>query len=1037
MNIQEQVQLFYQSGNSDKVYEVDLCEVEPGSYVVNFRYGKRNTNLKEGTKTVFPVDFASAKKIYDKLVNEKKKKGYQENLANFVSGNAVSEEKEDKSTSQEQDSMPTVLLDHLKKIKTNSYVGSWKKSRILFRAAECFLDECTDYLDPFFDSKDPFENYSAIWSLCRFHKKGFHRQVRSVLAANNESFVKNACWWYLLLVPSDNQNSPWQNWKEIPYELKDWSLFLRALNENNLAEIKAAYYKLSAENLPNGNLISYYLYLASRVQGDLRTLSLEVIENLRTTKDFKSIRRIYKLAECLWDTTVLGILGKKLGVKKANYRNAYYNPYTYVDGDYINVNKEKSKPNSKFSFSNRTQNYFNRRLLRQVHFLGHQQNEKYIDLAKSILLSVDEEKDNVKVQKITRWEWNEGYQLVVDVYPKYCTFLAYIYILYGSSERLEINSQRSCYIYKEYLEDEIDIPFESPFIDAWLEHPGDLLDVLSFGKSKEVLLFAVKAVSQNKEILKTLTGIQLKACLKSNFAPLLDLVIEQISQLSKDDLDADMLTALMLCDHQGAQSFAENIFQTNQEEYLQNKVFVKNLLFSGEIKWMQLIFDSFSTENQRTLASKIEISDLLELLEWIDEEYVKTFSNALIKFDGALFDYSYDLEDIKPFLQHSNSLLQFLGAVLFIKSSNIQYQQGLQYVDSFIESRNSLLKSAGLLILSTFPIKDILQKEEYLIKGLFSKEETVRSAVGKLFARIANEDKKYRSKIYNLLSSELLKAEKTEGLHNSVYQILVDSFAEELNSLKKEDIFTLVLSSYEYAQILGFDLFSKKIKIEDLEIPEVVQLAWSDIKTIREGVQDYFDGDVAKIRYYLKESSKIILSKWQDIRFWSFDFFLKHSEPSDWTFEQLMWVCDQPEEDIQGFGRKMVTQVFKEAYGFPLLNALKEHPSGPMLEYTTHYLNKYASSNRNAILALNQYFKTVLYKVNKSAVAKSRICDFLYNEITDPAVAEMAVRLFKPLLSSQSKKDRDRSLQILLKIDAIHPHIDTGIEYVEPKTFTP
>ena len=73
----EQITLYYREGSSDKVYQ---CAIEPAGnrFVVNFAYGRRGTTLNTGTKTNVPVDFDSAKRIYDKLVREKKAKGYTE-----------------------------------------------------------------------------------------------------------------------------------------------------------------------------------------------------------------------------------------------------------------------------------------------------------------------------------------------------------------------------------------------------------------------------------------------------------------------------------------------------------------------------------------------------------------------------------------------------------------------------------------------------------------------------------------------------------------------------------------------------------------------------------------------------------------------------------------------------------------------------------------------------------------------------------------------------------------------------------------------
>jgi len=70
-----QTSLYYSEGSSDKEYHAEIVEVTGGN-VVNFRYGRRGAALTAGTKTSVPVDFAQAKKIYDKLVKEKTSKGY-------------------------------------------------------------------------------------------------------------------------------------------------------------------------------------------------------------------------------------------------------------------------------------------------------------------------------------------------------------------------------------------------------------------------------------------------------------------------------------------------------------------------------------------------------------------------------------------------------------------------------------------------------------------------------------------------------------------------------------------------------------------------------------------------------------------------------------------------------------------------------------------------------------------------------------------------------------------------------------------------
>jgi bifunctional non-homologous end joining protein LigD len=79
----EQISLYYKDGGSDKVYQAQI-EESNGAYIVNFQYGKRNSTLSTGCKTANPVELPDAKKIYDKLIKEKKAKGYAEGESGAV-----------------------------------------------------------------------------------------------------------------------------------------------------------------------------------------------------------------------------------------------------------------------------------------------------------------------------------------------------------------------------------------------------------------------------------------------------------------------------------------------------------------------------------------------------------------------------------------------------------------------------------------------------------------------------------------------------------------------------------------------------------------------------------------------------------------------------------------------------------------------------------------------------------------------------------------------------------------------------------------
>lgn len=69
--------LYYKEGSSDKEYHVQL-EPKGAGFVVTFQYGRRGSTLTAGVKTPKPVPQDKAEAIFDKLVLEKKAKGYTE-----------------------------------------------------------------------------------------------------------------------------------------------------------------------------------------------------------------------------------------------------------------------------------------------------------------------------------------------------------------------------------------------------------------------------------------------------------------------------------------------------------------------------------------------------------------------------------------------------------------------------------------------------------------------------------------------------------------------------------------------------------------------------------------------------------------------------------------------------------------------------------------------------------------------------------------------------------------------------------------------
>ncbi len=71
----EQITLYCREGSSDKVYQASI-EPQGELFVVNFAHGRRGATLQTGTRISSPVDYDTAKGIYDNLIREKMGRGY-------------------------------------------------------------------------------------------------------------------------------------------------------------------------------------------------------------------------------------------------------------------------------------------------------------------------------------------------------------------------------------------------------------------------------------------------------------------------------------------------------------------------------------------------------------------------------------------------------------------------------------------------------------------------------------------------------------------------------------------------------------------------------------------------------------------------------------------------------------------------------------------------------------------------------------------------------------------------------------------------
>ena len=436
MKLIKQIKLFYKEGNY-KVYEIDLCSIDANNYVVNFRYGRRGSVLKDGTKTPEYVSPEKALIIFDKLENEKKVKGYASEIATLIALPSLE--------SVEPDSINGVILQRLEDavMGRQTFKTQWKTSRVIWKAGLLEIKEAIPYIIKLASKGDDLQTYSAIWVLIKLKSTAAEDVFKSnALQAKQKEYIRNLAHEGLLGILKDSalQKHIATILETIPQEAryyidkKDFDSLVIFLKEELTS-----------------NSIDYLtaLYLVGKFDAKLHEIVVFLLEAVPFRPPyFKHIRAIYKLAHIRLDADVIAVLAYRfenenpMFTRTVSLDDEYYNSqFVAAINERVDIGKELRGKDSKIAFSNFTKLYFQKNSLRFLKELNAEKDsKKYLKFAFSILLKYTEndyskaEKSPVNTYGQYNYNDRQYYYTVVD-YPECSNLLLLSTILFGNDKK--------------------------------------------------------------------------------------------------------------------------------------------------------------------------------------------------------------------------------------------------------------------------------------------------------------------------------------------------------------------------------------------------------------------------------------------------------------------------------------------------------------------------------------------------------------------------------------------------------------------------
>lgn len=1036
MKLIRQTKLHFREGNSDKIYEVDLCEVGE-QFLVNFRYGKRGTELKEGSKTTNPVSRQEADKIFQKLIDEKTRKGYH---VVGLQDEATAKPKVVISSDVDEEARKNSLLASLQNPKAKS---NPRIERIIWRAGELKIKEAAYFLPNLIGTGKDLRDYCIAWSL------GFCGNEDSVsdlekLAAHQAEFVRRIAREAIFKLADGTVKNQLRE-----RSLTQLSERLQSSAKFGDAESFETALRGEIENQKRGS----YKFLTQIYAADFETTRPALLRVLREAPFkpgyFKPIRHIFKMAEYRRDAEVFGIIAKRFEIERAGFHASPWWDSVYLEdenGKWATVKRsdELAKDNSRLAYSNKTKDYFRRRTWRTLRRLGELSDADYVKMAVGALLAYTDA-DALEPRTSTvydyyhtgSYDWRNPRTTTIH-YGAYAPYLLFNHVLYGNSKRYEYKPGSRAFRLIGNIGDEAPNFREESFPKLWKAQPATLLHLIAESSCRQVHEFAVKVLRDCLDFLKNLDIEVILMMLSRHFEATANLGFElAAARYDVANPNIELVIAIAISNSTEARREAFKWIDAKRDLFAKNASLLLSLLTSEHqdtrdfaAKLLQST-NYNSTEAQNLIA--LLISEILSLHE-SKREIAKDLGEIIFRSFGRELR-AINLEIVQDLLTHPLVEVQILGGNVLLNHETTAENLSNDLINSLIVSPFEEIRRIGIKLFGQLPDENLLNRESVFLSFLSHELIDVYASTRPIVMRLAAKYAQFAENLAASIYVRLLQEETAVGLHSRLLEVL-----REIPDWKNYAIYETArlltkTASVQANETGGLILLKRAVDwSEEVSTAEIVDFTNAEVLSIRQASWQLAEKNTQRMREEVSTIISALDSKWEDsCEFW-FDFFREQLTEKELTPEVLIAISDSVKPATQKFGRDLLLKYFKEENGAEYLLKLSEHPSANMQLFATNYLENHAADSPEKFEKLAPYFVRVLSLVNRSRQAKNRSLQFLETEaLKTEDSAKIAADILARHSATLAVGDRGRMIEMMLKIQRKYPHISLPIKIKSPE----
>jgi hypothetical protein len=1022
MKLVKKIRLVFREGKSDKVYEVDLVEL-PGDdaarFLVNFRFGRRGSALREGTKTVQPIPLAEAEAVYQSIVVSKTNSGYWDESGSAPAPSAARAAAGVEDSGQKQAARIAALLNALR-----GENDSTRRARVIWNLGQGDAAGNLGEVASLANRGDWIEDYSIAWTLGRWRNDAAVPTLEKLRRHANANVREMALESLLLtLTPSAAAGSVFEERAELPPALR------AELESGNEAALTAALQALEKESSPALNRALTICYRIALFMQPMQRALLAYFAGCELAPGvFKGLRHVFKTAELRVDYDMYACLAHRFETTEEFFENNWDSAYIPGKGRIV-VSKELPRENSRLAYSNRTRTYLRKRAWRAMRRLGLADSAHYVALAVAVLLRVS---DADATQPRTSGERE---------YDEFAHLTLFNHILRGAHPAYRPNTSARFWYRRGNAHA---TPRGEHFAHLWNRAPAAALELLKRSRCGVVHDSAIQMLAGQTAFLDGLSAGEVAQLLQSAYAQTSQFALPLARALFERGAgDENLLISLLRSPLQQAREFGVQLLKA-QSNWSANLPLLIELLLSFAPPVPELVDAALATaalpeSDQQQVVSGV-ITQLLARNLDLPVAAAETLAGMLTRrLPAAAASVPVTLLD--RLLSETAAGRQVLGARLLVASS-LRFTEIpgrlLQHING---SPHEEVRAIAIALLAKQTPEGLMQQIDNLVELLHRGNAVERREMLGLFDKLAAGNPAHEARVLRALSALLFRADREPGQAEEIIDFFKRHQLAAGAAFDKTTVWRLLQAQATAAQRAGAMLL-QSIPPAEFSVKQWARLGQHADLSVRRFAMSAFETHEPLVKQNARDALRLLDTAWPEAREFGFRYFRERFGEDDWAPEYIIGVCDSTQPEVQAFGRELLQRFFQLQQGPQYLATLSEHPSINVQLFVSNFLENHAAGQRERILGLRGYFVTVLSQINKARVCKDRVLAFLLREsLRDAEVAGMVAEVFTRVSLTVVNRDRSQLIKALIALQVAYPSLSVPIKVLPvgrtPRTAAP